>query len=148
MLLAGADEAVPLLVVLAAFTLVALVLSLAWRPLLVLVLIGLAVELVVRLLDEHVSRGEAVALGTGALVLCELIAWADSLRGPALVAPGVVGRRVLNLLLAAVVGAAAAALAVSAGSVEAPNAFVAGVAGAAAVAAIAAVVWSLGRRAA
>jgi len=66
--------------VLAAFTLVALVLALAWRPLLVLVLIGLAVELVVRLLDEHVSRGEAVALGTGALVLCELIAWADSLR--------------------------------------------------------------------
>jgi hypothetical protein len=121
------------------------VLSLLWTPLTGLVLVLLAAEFVVRELDAHVNAPHTAAFAAGLLLLAELIAWADSLRGSARVAPGVVARRAGNLGAVVLVGAGAAALTVEASRIDSPNKFVAGVAGAAAVAAVLVVVWSLGR---
>jgi hypothetical protein len=131
----------------AAVALVALGVSLVWTPLPAVLLAGFAVELVLRELDAHVLGWHTVAYAVGLLLLCELIAWADTLRSRALAAPAVVRGRAASLLFAVVAGGVAAGLAVGAGSVESPNAFVAGVAGAAAVAAIVGVVRSLGQAA-
>jgi len=141
-----ADRSAPVLAVFAGFSLVILALSLLWTPLPALVLLGPAVELVVLEVDTHLPAAEAVGYGVGLLVLCELIAWADTLRSHALVAPAVVVRRAAALLVTAGVGAAAATLTAEAGDVDSPNAFVAGVAGAAAVALVVGLVWSIGRR--
>jgi hypothetical protein len=134
------------LLVAAVVALVAVVVSLVWTPLPGVVLAALAVEFAMRELDAHVLGWHTVLYAAGLLLLCELIAWADTLRSRALVAPDVVGRRAGNMLLGVLAGGGAAGLAVAAGSIESPNAFVAGVAGAAAVAALVGVVWSLGRR--
>lgn len=146
-LFAGVDSSVPALVLVACLALVAVVLSLLWTPLTGPVLVLLATAFVVRELDVHVAAPHTALFAAGLLLLGELIAWADALRGGALVAPDVVARRVGNLAAVVLVGVAAAALTVEAGRIDAPNAFLAGVAGAAAVAAVLGVVWSLGRRA-
>ena len=132
---------------LGAASLVALLASVVLTPLPGLVLIGLGSEIAVRALDNGLSPAAAVLYAAGLLLLCELVAWADALRGPARVARRAVTSRLAHLLAATLAGAGAAALTVAAGGVRSPNAFVAGVAGAAAVAAIATLVWSLGRRA-
>jgi hypothetical protein len=134
--------------VLGAASLAALLASLVLTPLPGLVLVGLGSEIVVRVVDNGFSPVAAILYAAGLLLLCELVAWADALRGSARVAGRAVASRLAHLFAAVVVGAAAAALTVAAGGVESPNAFVAGVAGAAAVTAIAMLVWSLGRRAA
>jgi len=144
----GVDSSVPALVPVTCLALVAVVLSLLWTPLTGPVLVLLATGFVVRELDAHVTAPHTALFAAGLLLLGELIAWADALRGGARVAPGVVARRIGNLAAVVVVGAVAAALTVEAGRIDSPNAFVAGVAGAAAVAAVLGVVWSLGRRAA
>jgi hypothetical protein len=144
--LLGAGRSAPALAALAGVALAALAASLLWRPLPWLVLASLAAELAVCEVERGVPGGLAVAYGAGLLLLCELLAWADTLRSPALVAPGLAVRRAANVLAATAVGAGAAALALAAGTVDAPNAFAAGVAGALAVAGLVAVVWSLGRR--
>jgi hypothetical protein len=130
---------------LAGAALAAVLVSLLWTPLTGVVLVLLATEFVVRELDAHVAAPRAVAFATGLLLLGELVAWADTLRGSARVDPGVVVRRAGNLAVALALGAGAAALTVGAGRIDAPNDFVAGGAGAAAVAAVLGVLWSLGR---
>jgi hypothetical protein len=144
-LLAGTESSAPALVPLAAAALVAVVLSLVWTPLTGIVLVVLATEFVLRELDARLAAPQTAAFGAGLLLVGELLAWSDSLRGSARVAPGVVARRAGNLAAIVLLGAGAAALTVEAGRIDSPNAFVAGVAGAAAVAAVLGVVWSLGR---
>jgi hypothetical protein len=146
-LLGAAGSATPALAALAGVSLVALLASLLWRPLPWLVLAGLGAELAVREVESGVPGGLAVAYGAALLLVCELVAWADALRSPALVSPGLAVRRAANVVAATAAGAGAAALVLAAGGVDAPNAFAAGVAGALAVAGLVAVVWSLGRRA-
>jgi hypothetical protein len=121
------------------------VLSLAWTPLPGLVLPVLAAELLLRELDGGVAPALVVAYAAGLLLLTELVAWADALRPPALVAPGVVARRTGSLAGATLAGAAAAAAVLGAATPAAPNAFAAGVAGAVAVAALVALLLRLGR---
>jgi hypothetical protein len=145
--LLGAGESAPALTVLAGVALAALAASLLWRPLPWLVLATLGAELAVREVERGVPGALAVAYAAGLLLLCELVAWADTLRSRALVAPGLAARRAANLLAATAAGTGGAALVLVAGSADAPNAFAAGVAGALAVAGLLAVVWSLGRRA-
>jgi hypothetical protein len=145
--LLGAGRSEPALASLAGVAVLALLASLLWRPLPWLVLAALAAELAVREVESGVAGGLALAYGTGLLLLCELVAWADTLRAPTLVAPPLAVRRAANLLVATAVAAGAAALVLAAGKVDAPNAFAAGVTGALAVAGLVAVVWSLGRRA-
>jgi hypothetical protein len=79
-------------------------------------------------------------------VLCELVAWAGTLRSTALLERGFVVRRAAHVAALALLGAAAAGVTLAAGSITSPNAFAAGIAGAAAVAGLVALVWSLGRR--
>jgi hypothetical protein len=133
---------------LAGISLVALGLSLVRIRLLAVVLVGLTGELLVRERVGHVPSGAALAYGAGLLLVAELVAWAETLRPPALLESAVVYRRVARLCAVAVLAAVTAGVARSAGAVSAPDAFVAGVVGAAAVAAVVALCWSLGREAA
>jgi hypothetical protein len=144
--LLGAGRARPGVLALAAISLLALAGSFAWIRLLGLVLAGLAAELVVREAAAHLPAGAAVGYGAALLLLCELVAWARSLRSPALVDRAVVGRRVAGLVVLALFAAVASGLTVTGGSFSPPNAFVAGVGGAVAVAALLTLVWSLARR--
>jgi hypothetical protein len=109
------------------------------------VLLGLAAELVVRELVAPIAVGATVGYGAGLLLLCELVAWAETLRSPAVVERAVVGRRVLHLAALAALAAAVSGVALAGGSISSANAFLAGLAGAAAVVALLALVRSLGR---
>jgi hypothetical protein len=133
--------------VLAVLSLVALFLALVWPGLLGLVLAGLAAELAVRDLTHSVAAEAVVAYAAGLLLLCELVAWAGTLRGGR-VELAVLWRRSARLAAVALLGAVAACVTLAAGSVPSPNAFVAGVAAAAAVVGLSALVLLIGRRAA
>jgi hypothetical protein len=143
--LLGAGDAVPVLLLFGGLALAAVLVSLLWRPAPGFVLAPLAAAFLARELDGHVAAAATVAYAAGLLALCELLAWADTLRSPARFDPAYATRRAANLLAATGAGAATAGLTLAAGSVESPNAFVAGVAGAAAVVGLVAVVWRLGR---
>jgi hypothetical protein len=145
--LAGAGRAAPAAWPLAGLSLALLALSLRQIRLLGLVLIALTAELAVRELVAHVPAGVVVAYGAGLLLLCELVAWAESLRSRALVDPAVVVRRIAQLSVVAMLAAGASGLTLAAGGITSPDAFAAGLAGAAAVAALLALVWWLGREA-
>lgn len=146
--LAGAGRALPAAAILAAVALVALGLSLVEIRLLAVVLVCLTAELLVREAIGHVPPGAALAYGAGLLLVAELVAWAETLRPPALLEPAVVTRRVARLCALAMLATVASGLARGAGSISTPDSFLAGVAGAAAVAAVIALVWSLSREAA
>jgi hypothetical protein len=140
-------HALPAAAILAGISLVALGLSLAEIRLLAVVLVGLTTELLVCVWVGDVPSGAALAYGAGLLLVAELVAWAETLRPPALLEPAVVYRRVARLGAVALLAAVAAGIARGA-AVSAPDTFLAGVAGAAAVAALVALWWSLVRKAA
>jgi hypothetical protein len=143
--LVGADEAAPGLWPLAALSLGLLVAAVFFGRLLGLLLAALAAELVVAMLHSSLAPAVVVATAAALFLLCELLAWAETLRGGARVDRSALGRRVLHLAGVVLLGAAAAGVTLAGSGISAPNAFVAGVAGAAAVAALVGVVWALGR---
>jgi hypothetical protein len=143
--LVGADEAAPALWPLATISFGLLVASVRWPSLLAPLLLALAAELVTAALHASLDPAVLVSAATALLLLCELLAWAATLRSDALVDRAALGRRAVHLVAAVLVGATASALTVAGHGISAPNAFVAGVAGAAAVAALLALVWALGR---
>jgi hypothetical protein len=145
--LRGGDPATPALVVLAALSLAALAGALVWPRLLGLVLAGLAAELVTRDLAGSLPAEAVVACGAALLLLCELVAWAGTLRGGR-VEWAVIARRALRLASVTLLGAVAAGVTLAAGSASPPSTFLAGLAAAAAVAGLVALVLAAGRRAA
>jgi hypothetical protein len=146
--LAGAGRELAAAELLAGISLVALGLSLLEIRLLAVVLVCLTAELLVREHVRHVPSGAALAYGAGLLLVAELVAWAETLRPPALVEPAVVYRRIAGLCALALLAVVAAGVARGAGAVSASDTFLAGVAGAAAVAVLVALWWSLVREAA
>jgi hypothetical protein len=136
--LLGSDRAAPALEALGALSLVFLAFSLARGGLLAFVLVTLTSEFTARKVIVGVGAGASIAYGAGLLLLCELLAWAETLRAPApaLVERVVVIRRALHLGGLMMLAALSAALVVLGADISSPDAFVAGVAGAVAAVAL------------
>jgi hypothetical protein len=128
--LLGAGRAAPAVVPLAGLSLVFVAISLAGVRLLAFVLVTLAAEFMAREMIVGFGASAAVGFGVGLLLLCELVAWAETLRPPAVVERAIVVRRALRLCGLVVVAALSSTLVLLGASISSPDAFVAGVAGA------------------